>query len=224
LTQSDANAIGSDISALFSYPYGTITVRVPITLFSSTVVGTVVSLVTDKVPDFATGTRSSTAIYYGLVTGRRWSLETGQGELELYVPFIRNGGYVPAAYVSSRSGASTTWTITVTSVSPWSSTTIYKTGQTTSSNFAVGMRVRVYEADDDSSPTELAGTVTSVSGDDVGVTFDSVWTPGTSQWVLSYNVATDSALTTAQKAYSYVAGTDMLIDHSTAATAKVFTG
>lgn len=223
ISTEDGARIASELTGLFGYPYATIRLQVKLTVFNEAIAGAVVAITSDKIPDFSTGTRSSSSVYYGLILGRTWDLMAARGTLEIYVPLIRHGGYVPAAYVSSQSGSSASWTLTVTDFSPWSSTSIYQTGKTTSDYFASGMRVRVYQADDDSSVTELSGSVTSVSGNDVAITFDSAWTPGTDTWVLTYDVAT-AALTSAQLQHSYIAGTDMRIDHSTAVTAKVFTG
>ena len=114
------------------------------------------------------------------------------------------GGYTPTGRIASQTGATTAWVLTLDADE-------YGPGGSVAdaSFFSAGMEIRIVEWDSDT-PTVRTGSVDSVSGNAVTVTLDSSWTPGASTWNLLFAESTTSGLTSAQKAYSWIARTDRL--------------
>lgn len=225
---NDLTTIASEYFGMFGYPYVIVTIGVPFSLFTHALVGTVGSFVSGVLPDELDGTRGYTTAKKGLVIGRDWDLAKGQGVLSLYVPIMRAAGYTPTVRITARTdNGSNNWTLTV-SDAQWDalSSAYYSDAGSLAAYFPVGSSVRVWQWDNDS-PTEIEGIVTALnSTTSISVTFESTWTPGTisttNAWNLSYSAAEDADVTTAQKAYAYIAGLDRRIDFTTTDSAKVF--
>lgn len=231
ISANDVETMSSEYFGTLGYPYIVINVTVPMTLFTSALVGTYGTIASNLLPDITDGTRGFSTALIGMVIGRDWDLARGQGQLEIYVPIARVSGYTPAVVITAASNTSgNNWTLTVRDYNydDAANTTYYAENGLTTAYFPVGTRILIYQWDDDT-PSTVAGVVTSVASTTIGVTTDGTWTTGgsmsaTNAWVLGYNVASDSALTDAQKLYAYIAGSDMRIDFSTSQDAKVFSG
>lgn len=115
----------------------------------------------------------------GTVVGRDWDLGAGKGELTVYLNVDAPvAGYAPSARITA-TFSGTTGTVTVTG------TKYAQSGQSDAAWFQQGDRVDVYEWDN-ATPTSIEGSVTSVSGNNIGLSLASAWTPGTSTWNLRY--------------------------------------
>ena len=146
------------------------------------------------------------------VIGRSWRFAEPSVELTLLFDGLTLAGYAPTGRVTSQSGSGTTWTVTLDAdeYGPGG-------GVADASFFAVGYKVRLYEYDDDV-PTVKTGTVTSVSGNDVGLELDSSWTPGSSTWNLCFSPSDTSGIATGQfQSYAFLARDDMRV-HTSSAT------
>lgn len=140
----------------------------------------------------------------GLVVAREWDLVEGTGRLTVLVSGLRLSGYAPSGRVASASGAGTAWALTLETQRYAPPT------RTDASYFTVGDKIRVVEWDHDT-PIVRYGTITSVVGDDVGVTLDSSWTgPGAAIFNLIYQDS--DTVTDEQLGYSFVADTDRRVD------------
>jgi len=148
----------------------------------------------------------------GLIVGRKWMLDRAHGQLTILLHDSNVAGYAPTARVASQSGSGTAWTITceASRYSP--------TGSVDASFFDVGDLVRLVEWDA-SSPIIRTGVVDAVSGNDIDLTLDASWVPGTSTWNLSYQPDT-VALQAGQLLYAFIAGTDYELTEG--APARVF--
>lgn len=225
-TLGDVVDLGGALFGMFSYPYASITVSVPLTVFATAVCGASATLESTHLFDTETGARltSGQTTRAALITGRRWDMQRGRGEITAYLPLGTFAGYTPAAYLSSVSGAGTSWTLTVTDEQPFSGTTLWPPGAALTDYFPVGTRVIVHEWDNDT-PGYTAGTVTAVTATTVGVTFDAAWFGmGADQWVLEYARATDSSLTAAARKFVFIAQSDGVVDFATAKPARTFGG
>jgi len=147
----------------------------------------------------------------GLVVGRTWPLDGISGRLRILIHSLDVAGYTPTGRVQSYSGADPNWTVTLgTLYSP--------SGETEASYFRVGDRVRLVEWDA-AAPAEVLATITAIVGNDVSITTDAVWTPGTKTWNLKYADAADVDANgrAEQFAYGYVAGADLKVTATVAA-------
>jgi hypothetical protein len=135
----------------------------------------------------------------GVIVGRSWSLSEPAITLDVMFDSLDIGGYTPTGRVMSATGSGTSWTVTLDADE-------YGPGGAVAdaSFFAAGMRVRLMEWDDDS-PTERAGEVVSVSGNDVVLELDSSWTVGASVWNLLFAESTDADITAAQLRSAWIA-------------------
>ena len=140
------------------------------------------------------------------VIGRSWRFAEPCVELTLLFDGLALSGYAPTGRVTSQSGSGTTWTVTLDAdeYGPGG-------GVLDASFFAVGYKVRLYEYDDDV-PTVRTGTVTSVSGNDVGLELDASWTPGSSTWNLCFSPSDTSGIATGQlQSYAFIARDDLRV-------------
>jgi hypothetical protein len=181
-------------------------------------IGDSVSITSTRIPDADTGLLGVTA-RVGLVTGVVEDLSTGQVTLEVLVHGQRFAGYAPGVEVSSQTNISgNIWDVTCAAVATYIDSADLR------DHFRVGDLVRVTQFDS-AAPTEVTGTVTAEnSATQVRVTFDGVWTPGGSTWMLRSRASTSYASTDRVAGYAFQAdATTRLVDHTpTDATAKVF--
>ena len=215
------SVVASRIFGIFGGPYAVLNVAAPAKA-ANVLAGHIVLLSHAQMPDPDTGLRGIVQ-RRALVVGRDWDLKTGRLVFSLMISLSRFAGYAPAMHISGQSGAGTSWTLTVDGTPPIGSGSYLPAGTDATDFFADGMKIRIWEWDADS-PTErqgnVAGTPTATT---IAVTTTSSWTPGTSTWVIGYDLASTSGLTSDQRRYGYEAGTDLLIDFTTAEAARVFT-
>jgi hypothetical protein len=188
----DVMRVASNALGIFGGPYAMITLAVPLTGFYSVDLGSTVSMTTVQLPS-TTGTRGMSGTV-GLVVAREVDLYGARIDLTVLVSLANVAGYAPSAKVSSQTNSSgNTWAIVLSS-------SYFAAGETAANHFVAGELVRIFEYDSASS-TEIGGTVVSVSGYTVVVTFVSTWTPSTLEWVLGF--AKSTAIATASRQLSY---------------------
>ena len=213
----DAVEIARPIFGLFGAEYAVVRIDVPLSLFG-VLVGDIVTVTADSIPDVTDGTRSVAALP-GIVIGRSWELDRGRGNLSLVVFYNDVAGYAPSVTISSESGAGVNWTLTVSTTDPDGVVEMLQTGQNISDHFAAGDQISTWKWDS-ASPTRISGEVDSVTDPaTIVVTFDSTWTPSGDD-VLGFDVA--SQATTAQQAYAYISSTAARVAFSTARRAFEF--
>lgn len=195
----DIAAIGLPVTTLFgARRTAVVTVKVSLELFG-VLLGDHVAVTVHELP--ADGDRAAWTAGAGLtarsgiVIGRSWDLATGVGELRVLLHELAVAGYTPSGVIASQSGATTSWTLTLDPV--------FFSGTSDASFFRVGDKIRIVEFDD-AAPTVISGTVTSVVGDDVGVSLGSSWTPGASEWRLVYDKSDTASIQVEQLDYAFV--------------------
>lgn len=133
----------------------------------------------------------------GRLVGRQWDFDSGRGTLKVVFFDLRGAGYAPSALVASAANVTAnTWDLTI------DTTEFLAFEQTVSECFAAGYAVRVtqrYTA----TPTVLTGTVVSVSGSVVRVTFSGVFTDRSPNDVLEFDART--SCTAAQLEWAFIA-------------------
>jgi len=205
MSPSDAVLLGQRVLGIFGSPYAFVTCSVPLTGFTDTTLGSTVSLTTTQLPD-STGVRGVTDLV-GIVTAREIDLYAARIQLTVLVSRARISGYAFGAMVSSQSNTSgNTWAITVSNSSDY-----FASGDTAEDHVDASDRVMVYRFDSATAGT-VAGTVQSVSGNVVTVTFDGVWTPGADQWTLAFTDADQGNDTENMNRYCFQAGSTAVID------------
>lgn len=208
---NDIVELAARIFSMLGGSYTMATFDVPLRKFAI-YVGDVVSVSSEFLPE-DDGTRGVTS-KAGLVLGRDVDLMNARVRLTVLFASTRAIGYAPAAKVTSQTNiAGNQWSITV-------DTAHFETSITASSYFIANDKVRVYKWDD-TVIGEVTGTVNSSSGNVVTVTFDSVWTPSTSTWVLAYDNA-DTPVQSSQQKYAYMASSTGRIAFSSAVPAYTF--
>ena len=209
----DARAMASGWFGVLGTAYATIVVACPLSAFDA-IIGTQCSVTISQLPDAANGGRGVTLLP-GVVIGRAVDLFGPTVTLTALVTYVRIAGYTPSALVDSAGLVSgNTWDLSI------DTSEYFADGQTVADCFAAGYAVRVtqrYVA----SPTELDGTVVSVSGNDVRVTFSGAFTSRADD-VLEFDNA--STATTAQQAWCFIGQDDELIGFATAAPTRQFAG
>jgi hypothetical protein len=205
MSPSDAVLLGQRVLGIFGSPYAFVTCSVPLTGFTDTTLGSTVSLTTVQLPD-STGVRGVTDLV-GIVTAREIDLYAARIQLTVLVSRARISGYAFGAKVSSRSNTSgNTWAITVSNSGDY-----FASGDTAEDHVDASDRVQVYRFDSATAGT-VVGTVASVSGNVVTVTFDGVWTPGSDEWALAFTDADTGNDTENMNRYCYQAGSTAVID------------
>lgn len=214
-TWAEAVETTARLFSVFAQPYARLQVDVPLTLWTSSVVGSIVTLTTDLVPDPRTGTRGVSALPC-LVTGREIDLSRGRISLKLLTTVTAGAGYAPQSLISSETNVSgNTWDLTLTA------TNYFPSGDDASDWFVAGDEV-IAAAWDSTSTTTIAGVVVSASGNVVRVTFDSSAAALTSDdWFLSYGPAS-TFVQSSQETFMFLADSDGQIDFDTAEPAKAF--
>lgn len=167
-------------------------------------VGDVVSLTVSALPADGERTEWSPGLGMiaepGIVLGRKWDMAAGKGELDVLVHELDLAPYAPSLRVTAASGATTTWSLTVTQ------NRYAPTGTDDTSFFAVGDRIRLREWDA-TSPTVRPGEVTSVTATTVGVELDASWAGlGGAAYVVGFDVSSHADTTAAQLEYMYQGG------------------
>lgn len=205
-------SLGARISGVFGGPYQTVRVAVSLKDFSVTVGDTVI-LTSPQVPD-TDGTIGVTE-KRAIVLGRDWQPYSARGTLDLLTTDGSIAGYAPAARVSSEVNSSgNTWAITV------AATHFPTTFPEADDWFEVGDQVRVWLIAS-ATGTTVDGTVDSVAANVVTVTFEGVWTPGASAWVLGYDTASEPVIES-QELFGFVASSVGLIAFTDSEHAREF--
>lgn len=148
----------------------------------------------------------------GLVVGFDWEVATLKGALTVLSHARNVAGYAPGFRVSSYAAVSgNTWDLTLV-VSEY-------TDETLADWLAAGMAIEVVERDA-TTATVLGGSIDSVAGAVVRVTFTGAWTPGggTGEWDLELTASTNVASTSAEARFVYIAYSSLIIEHTDANT------
>lgn len=211
---SDADALVHRVLSLFGAQWYALDVPVSIILHGARL-GDEVLVTVPQLP--YGGARGSTTSGAGLsntrafVMGRSWDYgNSPTGTLTLLLQTQNTAGYAPSAWISSVSGAGTSWTLTCEAARFGPGGSVRD-----ASFFAAGEKVVIREFDA-ATPTVRHGTVTSVSANDVAVTFTEAWAGlGEASYVLSFD-NTSVSITTAQKAFVYMASAVGRITYSDA--------
>lgn len=215
LTIEQIRSVASPILSVFGAPYETVTVNVPLTLFTVQL-GDVIALVNNHLPDSDDGTRGWDAPKAALVIGRTWDFgpSSAGGTLTLMMHTDHVSGYAPTMLIESTvindPGTNLDHTLTVSGTDPDGTTNAYTPiGSDARDFFDVGYQMHLYEWDA-SAPVDRKGTVTAVTATTVRVTLTAAWTGlGGVPYLLGF----DPALVTAQRAYCSIAGADRIINY-----------
>lgn len=200
------------ILGLFGRDYAIVECEVPMSV-SHLTIGDYVTLTSPHLPD-GTGGRGMVD-QPGMVIGRQWMLDEGRGRLTILVSYLKAAGYTPSVRITSVSGSGSSWTLTVTSMDPYSVHDLFRAGDSLSDHFADGYRVKVSQWDTASPTSEFAtaGTVTDTGTNPatgtIAVTFDSAYTPAAGMMVGFDNTPADAVAD--QQLYMFLAGADARI-------------
>lgn len=174
----DAQRLARVWLGLLGGSYDILTIQVPLHFFDA-VLGDAVQ-VTSPFVVADDGTMGITA-KLGILIGYSWEIESGTGTLEILLHSRNVVGYAPGFRVTSQVNISgNTWdlTLNVAEVTSHPLSTWFPAGE-------LGHPHEVKAIQQDStSPTEVAGTVQSITGSVARVTFGLPWTPGTNEWAL----------------------------------------
>lgn len=199
VSENDVINMTSPIIGLLGYPYDVVTIKVPLTLFS-TFIGDSVTLTSAQLPNASNGLRGVGPVS-GLVIGRKWSVMDGDGELTILVTLQNLAGYTPTAKILASSlVAGTTYDLTLGGGGWYSD----------ADAFAVNDEIKVFNIDS-TSPTVRTGTlsVVNTTTNVVRVTLSGALPAGTVH--LDY---TDSGnVQASQQVYAFVAGSDSQINY-----------
>lgn len=224
IVHADIVDAASRVLSVFGYPYMIVGIEVPLKLFD-VLLGDTVLLTNAQLPDEEDGTRGFTSAKACMVIGRSWDLDTGRGLLTLMYSQTRVSGYTPAARITSPaspSGPHTNVTLTVTDSDVDGLGTYWPSGADARTFFAVGDEIRVWRWDN-ATPSAIAGNVTAVTATTVDVSLDSAWTLLAGEvWYLGYGSAALAGLVQGQRLYTFLAGSDMLIDFPSVQPARVY--
>ncbi len=208
---SDVVAMAQAWFGVLGAAYAVVTVTCPLSAIDA-IIGTQCSLTISQLPNSDGGGRGITT-QPGVVVGRDVKPMMGTVELTVLTTQVRVAGYAPSALVDSAGLVSgNTWDFAI------DTSEYFASGQAVSDCFAAGYAVRMtqrYVA----APTELAGTVVSVTGNDIRVTFTGAFTSRADD-VLEFDVAANA--TTAQQAWCFIAGDDDFIGFASLANARQF--
>lgn len=212
----DAQRIAARIMAVCGREYVTVKVQLPYSYFR-VMIGSVVSLTSPHVPN-SSGTMG-VSDKRAIVIGRSWNLDPGRNEhgtLELLMLLDEPAGYTPSGFITTVSGATTTWVLTLDPTNDFNELVSPLGDGAVAETFAVGDEIRIVELGN-ASPTIRPGNVTAQSGSTVSVTLDSSWTPGWTTWAPGDTIWTleyaDAATATAtQRLYCFVADSTGNVD------------
>lgn len=198
-------ALADTLLGVLGSPYAYVTCAVPLTGFDA-VLGDPVSITTAHLPA-VDGTRGVTGLR-GIVVEREIDLYAARIEMTLLVSERQVAGYAPQAKVASHTNVSgNTWDVVLRPE-------YFADGDNAEPHFVAGDAVEIYRWDSTTAGL-IEGDVVSVTGYTVRVTFDSTWTPGSDEWILSADDATECTET--QSAYCFLAGADGAIDFTAGA-------
>lgn len=216
MTETELFMLFADTLGLFGQPYQII--RVPCTMVhADTAVGASVALTCAHVPDWDGGTRGVQDLPC-LVIGRKREWDRGVVWLTLMAQGPAKVAYTPSFRVSSASGATTSWTLTVAN-SIWAGGDVLNAismnvgGSDPQYFYEVGDRIEIWKWNN-ATPAAQTGTVASLSSTTIGVTFDASWAGvGGLTWIVSYAKSNDATgIGDSQKLYAYIADTTHRID------------
>ncbi len=152
----------------------------------------------------------------GVVIERRWDLDPASkqmGDLTVWTAAKHQGGYCPSGLITAHvDNTGDNWTLTFDNTNPVNVDLSLKyeavTGSITRS-FAVADAIVITQIND-ATPTEVAGVIESISGDDIVVQLAGAWTPGSDAWVMLY--ADDSTAVNDQLRQAFVADASLVSD------------
>jgi hypothetical protein len=209
-----ATEVSRPVLSIFGRPYSIVKVRVPYTLLTTALCGTIGRITSHRIPDPVVGTRGVTQ-KAGLVIGREWDLTTEQGTLTLLVADAPLAGYAPSVFVSSNTLVlGTTYDLVVTFNDP-SGASMAPAGAVLSDLYDVGFRLELIEWDS-TSQTPQACVIDAIDDgtSTFRVTFGSAPTfTGTRYLRLrSYD---SSTVPEAQRRFAHFADADNQLDRGT---------
>lgn len=216
---SDIAKVWRPILGYYSHESASVSFSFPITSETYEIaLGSFVSLAHPNLINPYTGKRGATAV--GVVSRVEWDFPALRGRIRMFVSYIEAAGYSPALSVTNASGSGVSWTLTCSTSGPASGPSMYESGETAEDRFEIGDAILLWEWDS-ATPTTRTGTVSSVSGNTVGVSLDSSWSgTGGDPYALSYDDAADADAS--QQAYGYFARSDGRIHFASDVTARRF--
>lgn len=201
LSPEELDRIAEPWLGLLGDAYDLITLEVPATAFD-VALGDVVKITHPMIPSRVTGAGVEGQV--GILVGFEWELATMRGVLTILSHARNVAGYAPGFRVASWANVSgNQWDLTLDD-SPY-----LVSGQELADWIAVGFEMVVVERDS-AAPTTVVGTVDSVSGDVVRITFSGLWTPagGTGEWDLELKYADNYDIADAESRFVFVGGPD----------------
>lgn len=200
----DLSERGRSLIALFG-DRRTQVVKIPVglTCFGA-LVGSTVSLTVTALPSDGARTEwtpgAGMIARTGILIGRQWDVSAGEGTLEILLHELELAGYAPSCRVTSASGATTSWQLTV------SQNYYAPSGTDDTSYFAVGQSFRIIEWDADT-PTIREGTIGAITATTLDVTIAS-WAGmgGATYYTLIPDTSDDADTTAAQLGFAYQGG------------------
>lgn len=207
-TPPEVARLAMPVFGMFGSPYDVWTIQLG-PRRGTILIGQSVAVTSARIPDPDTGELGVTG-RVGLVTGTIEDLSTGQVTIEVFFHGQRFAGYAPGVEVSGQTNvAGNVWDVDFAAVADYLDSADIRT------HLRVGDLVRVTQFDS-ATPTEVTGTVTAeTSATRLRVTFDAVWTPGGSTWMLRARSSTSYAATDRIAGYAFQAdATTRLVDHT----------
>lgn len=211
-----AAGVARGVLGLFGRPYSVVKVRVPHTLLTTALCGTVAILTSLRVPDPSVGGRGIER-KGGLVIAREWDLATEQGTLTLIVADSPIAGYAPSVFVGGNTPVSgNTYDLDVTFNDP-SGASMAPAGAVLSDFYSEGDRLDLLIWD---ATTQSAQTCTVDAVDDtptfsgtgtLRVTFDGAATLTGTRY-LRFRPYDDGNLTDSQKRFAFFADASALLE------------
>lgn len=209
---ADFVALTKSVLGIFGRDYVIVDLEAAMTCFGY-VLGDLVSLTFDSLPNWTTGTRGINGAA-AIVIGRRWDLNRGRVRLRLMLSGQQVAGYTPTLTITGKNsgtdGTTGPFNFSWSTLDPLGNASYLADNDLPTNHWAAGA-VAVLSEWDATSPTQKTGTISSFSQSTATtgtliVTFTSSFTwSGASKWVLRYPSANTTGLVQAQSEYCYLA-------------------
>ncbi|MGB0972141.1 MAG: hypothetical protein ACPGVG_14455, partial [Mycobacterium sp.] len=226
---SAAKELVTGVLGILGRPYSVINVEVPLlnhdgtNLLTTAVVGSIVALTSETLPDSIDGVYGITA-KRGLVIGRNWDLLTGRGILTLMLRDEPAAGYCPEVTVVSDAVVSgNQYDLVVTFEDPEGLLSTAPSGAVLTDFFVAGMELELMDWDSTSVTPQTCSIDTVTDGTNtLRVTFDSSPTISGTQYL---RFADAGSATTDQEPFAFFADDSGRIAFASGdQSAKVFVG
>jgi hypothetical protein len=205
--------------ALFGRQSFTVTLPLLLRDIDPILLGDVVQFSCPYLPDPVTGDFGMTK--KGICIARDLDLHEGKGTIDLLVMADADiGGYAPCAWIDSQTlDTGTTWDISVTGLYGGTGSSMWGAAVSDAADlFFAGDAIKVKQFGA-STAVEVAGVIDSISGNNMTITLDSTWTPGSDEWTLEYDDYSSVSLADGQRVYVFIANQAALLLTSVANTA-----